>query len=358
MGLQRIAYFLNVFPKVSETFIASELAEVARRGVDLRIFSLRPPAGGLVHGIVARAGLDRRVDYDVPNFAASVAAFRPQIIHAHFAREATAAAREHAARLGVPYTFTAHGYDIYRKAPADWNARAAAAARVVTVSDANAEFIAREFGVAPGHIRVIPCGVDMERFSPGGIRDEPPVILCVARMVAVKNHALLLEACRLLADRGLDFRCVLLGDGELQDEVAARRAALGLEDRVDMPGAAEQDEVRDRLRRASVAVLSSHSEGMPVSLMEAAACGVPAVATAVGGVPELIADGETGFVVPPGDAAALADALARLIADPGRRARMGEAARARATARFSVARQVDRLMEVWSRAIATAGTPA
>ena len=101
-------------------------------------------------------------------------------------------------------------------------------------------------------------------------------------------------------------------------------------------------------QRATVGVLTSHSEGMPVSLMEAAACGVPAVAPAVGGIPELIADGVTGFVTPPGDPAAVADALARVLASPAVRTDMSRAARRRAEARFSSSAQVDALLDLWA----------
>jgi len=97
-----------------------------------------------------------------------------------------------------------------------------------------------------------------------------------------------------------------------------------------------------------VAVLTSRSEGMPVCLMEAAACGLPAVAPAVGGIPELVDDGMTGLVTPPGDEVALADALERLLRDGDLRARLGAAARRRAEERFSRARQVDRLIALWS----------
>ena len=354
MLLQRMAYVLNVFPKVSETFIANELAEVLRRGVDLRVLSLRRPSEDLRHGIIERAGLDRYVSYDEAGFRAELARFQPQIIHAHFAREATARARELAAELGVPYGFTAHRYDIYSRPPMDFQDRALSAGAVVTVSEANADYIAETFGLPRSRMDIIPCGIDTERFSPGGEKADPPYIVCVARLEPVKNHALLLQACALLRDQGVSYRCVLLGDGRARAQVEAEHARLGLNGNVRLEGAAEQDQVRNSLRRAALCVLSSNSEGMPVSLMEAAACGVPAVATAVGGVPELVQHEETGLVVPPGDSAALAAALEQLLRDPARRERYGTAARQRALARYSVTTQVDRLVEVWTRAIGEA----
>ena len=182
-----------------------------------------------------------------------------------------------------------------------------------------------------------------------------PSIVCVARHEPVKNLGSLLEACANLRDRGVHFRCVMIGDGATHIELSAIRARLNLESAVEMIGAAERATVLARLQRASVAVLSSHTEGMPVSLMEAGACGVPVVATRVGGIPELIEDGVTGILAECGDAAALADAIARLVEDPLLRKSMGQAARRRIVARFSLTAQVDSLLAMWSR-ILVSGT--
>jgi type III pantothenate kinase len=124
-----------------------------------------------------------------------------------------------------------------------------------------------------------------------------------------------------------------------------------LEDTVHFAGAQDHAQVLAWWQRAHVAVLTSENEGMPVSLMEAAACGVPAVASAVGGIPELVQHGVTGLLTPPGDAPALADALQELLEDRPRAAAMGRAARARVEQYFSLSRQVDALLNVWSEAI-------
>src|SRR5437867_744113 len=349
--MRRIAYVINVFPKLSETFIANEMAELRQRGVEVRILSLRQPSEQLRHEIVTEAGLGERVVYDPREFRAVLREFQPEVLHAHFATEPTAAARERAAELGVPFTFTAHGYDIYRKPPADFADRAAAAAAVVTVSDANARYIVKTFGVPAARLQVIPCGVDAERFSPHGERLEPPHVVCVARLRPVKNLGLLLEACAGLRARGVEFRCTVIGDGPCRDELEAMRARLGLARVVEFAGAAEQAEVLAWWQRATIAALTSTSEGMPVSLMEAAACGVPAVATAVGGIPELIEDGVTGFLIAPGDAGRLARALERLLHDPALVARLGVAARRRVEERFSLTGQVDRLLALWAELV-------
>ena len=361
MTVHRVAYVLNVFPKLSETFIAGELAELRRRGVELLALSLQRPKETLRHDIIDRARLEEITCCEPEKFTALLRDFRPQLLHAHFATEPTAAAREWATKLDLPFTFTAHGYDIRRKAPTDFAQRAAAARAVITVSNANARYIADTFGVPLARIRVIPCGVDVDQFRPaatGGqaatnpeAKAEPPLILCVARHVPVKNLGLLLDACALLSRGDATFRCMMVGDGPLRDQMEATRRRLGLDRCVELTGALEQSQVLAWWRRASVGVLTSENEGMPVCLMEAAACGVPAVATAVGGVPELVQDGVTGLLAPPGDARALASALARLIADPGLAARLGHAARRRAEQQFSLHRQVDRLLALWSRVL-------
>ena len=258
-------------------------------------------------------------------------------------------ASEVAAEIDTPFTFTAHGYDVYRRPPADFGARAAASAAVVTVSQANARHIETAHGVDRRRIKVVPCGVDTRRFSPNGRRADPPHIVCVARLVPVKNLGLLLEACRLLRARGREFRCVVVGDGRSRDDLVSLRDRLRLRRVVRLVGPAPQREVLAWWRRASAAVLTSDSEGMPVSLMEAAACSVPAVATAVGGVPEVVEDGVTGLLVPRGDDEAVASALERLLGDPPFAARLGAAARRRVEERLSLERQVERLLSVWNR---------
>jgi len=344
---RRVAYIVNVFPKLSETFIAGELAELRRQGVEVRVLSLRQPTEEIRHEMIDWACLAERTVYDPEEFSGVLRDFNPEVLHAHFATEPTAAARYWSGKLGVKFTFTAHGYDIYRRPPSDFSTRAAAASAVVTVSEANARHITKSFGVPANHIRVIPCGVNTERFRPSGKRTELPFIVCVARLNPVKNLGLLLEACALLQARRLKFRCVIIGDGPCRKELEIARAQLGLEQVVELIGAAEQSVVLAWWHRAAIGVLTSESEGMPLCLMEAAACGVPVVATAVGGVSELVQDGVTGLLTQAGDAEGLAEALSHLLCNSNLSARMGAAARHRTEVHFSLKRQVNRLLEMW-----------
>ena len=352
MTPRRIAYVVNVFPKLSETFIAGEIAELRRRGVEVIILSLRKPTEELRHDIITEAGLDKLTVYEESKFSKILSEFQPDLIHAHFATEPTATARAFAAQLKIPFTFTTHGYDIRRKAPVDFRERAEAAAALITVSQANARHMTQKFDVGAGKITVIPCGIDTETFRPEknnkGSADSVPLILCVARHAPVKNLAMLLRACAALRERDVKFRCALVGDGSCHGELKSLRAELNLEDCVEMPGATKQNEVVRWWQSADVGVLTSENEGMPVCLMEAAACGVPVVATDVGGIPELVQDKITGLLVPLNDVEKFSDALQRLIENVSLRKKMGVAARLRAEENFSVKRQVDSLLELWS----------
>ncbi len=351
MPLHRIAYIVKYFPLLTQTFVVGELCELRRRGIDVLILSLQRPSETLRHNIVERSGLDKLTVYDAETFPSRLREYQPQLLHAHFATDPTAAARTLAADLRIPFTFTAHGYDIYERPPADFAARAEAAAAIITVSEANKRQIVSNLAVSPEHISVIPNGVDTDFFCPTPKPEPPseqaPTIVCVARHMPVKNLALLIEACAILRDRAIDFRCVLIGDGPGRSRLEEEVRRFRLEHHIELKGEMVRDQVLQWWHRAAVAVLSSHSEGMPISLIEAAACAVPAVATAVGGVPELVENSVSGLLIPPRNTAALADALSSIVTGPALAKEMGQAARRRAVEKFSLSRQMDRLIALW-----------
>lgn len=351
MSLRRIAYIVKYFPLLTQTFVVGELCELRRRGIDVLILSLQTPSETLRHNIIERCGLDKLTVYDVETFVSRLKEFQPQLLHAHFATDPAAAARTLAAELRIPFTFTAHGYDIYERPPTDFAERAEAAAAIVTVSEANKRHIVSNLAVSPEHINVIPNGVNTDFFCPppgsDPTPDQAPTIVSVARHMPVKNLELLVEACAILRDRAIEFKCILIGDGpgrgQLEEEVRRQR----LEHHVELKGEMVRDEVLQWWRRAAVGVLSSHSEGMPISLIEAAACAVPAVATAVGGIPELVENGVSGLLVPSRDTTALADALSSIVTQPAVGQELGRAARRRVVEKFSLSRQLDRLIALW-----------
>jgi glycosyltransferase involved in cell wall biosynthesis len=352
MRLKRIAYIVNVFPKFSETFIANEIAELKRRGVEIAILSRRKPVESLRHNVVIDNGLEALTCYGESSFLPFLKKFRPQLIHAHFATQPTELARWLSTTLGIPFSLTAHCYDIYRRPAADFADRCRSASAVVTVSEANARYMIDTLGAPASNLSIIPCGVDTEWFKPKlPSHARAPLLVCASRMQAHKNLPVLLRACALLRDRGLWFRCAVLGDGDDRPDLEALRASLGLDDIVQFQGLTSQQDVRAWWREASVGLLTSLAEGMPVSLMEALSSAVPVVATAVGGVPEMIQQGINGFIVPINDPEAVADAVSRILANPKMAARMSNAARESALERFSLSHQVDSLQELWNQVL-------
>lgn len=157
-----------------------------------------------------------------------------------------------------------------------------------------------------------------------------PRILTVGRMARHKDHAMLMAALGLLARAGHQFTAEIIGDGALYEFVRDRARSEGISERVVFRGTLPHDAVLREYARADIFVLSSRSEGCPNVVLEAMAQGVPVVATAVGGVPELVEHEASGLLVPPRDPKAFADALGRLVADAELRAVMGNAARSRA----------------------------
>ena len=386
-----IAYVLKMFPRFSETFILNELLELERQGVALRIFSLREPDDGIRHrevdlvrapvtyirlGRVAAVGrahakvLGRSPLRYGKALAGAIwprrrSSFRHFLkagviadgvqqeglshIHAHFASTAASVAL-HVHRLtGVPYSFTAHAKDIYRH-DLDFDhlrTKLDEAQFAVTVSDYNRRHLTRLGG---DEVVRIYNGLDLRRFVPNGATpDDPPLVLAVGRLVEKKGFDVLIEACSLLRDAGVRFRCVIVGKGELKRDLQQLIAALGLAQHVELAGPLPREQLLELFPRASVLAApcvvggDGNRDGLPTVLTEALALQVPVVATPVTGIPELVEDGRTGLIVPERDAAALAAAIRRLVEEPETAQRLTAAGRARVEQDFDLRANVREL---------------
>lgn len=229
------------------------------------------------------------------------------------------------------------------------------ATHVVAVSAAVAES-AVALGVPRSRVTVIPNGVDVDRFATalpdpafrGG--NGVPLVGSVGCLAARKDYGTLLEALALLSRRGTAFRLVLVGDGKQRGELERRAAELGLAERVQFLG--ERPDVERLLPSMDVFVLSSREEGIPNALLEAMAAARPAVATAVGGTPEVLVDGRTGWLVPSRDPAALAAALGEALSDRAEARRRGLAAQAMARERLGIEAMVARHQRFYREAMA------
>jgi glycosyltransferase involved in cell wall biosynthesis len=228
------------------------------------------------------------------------------------------------------------------------------ATHVTAVSEAVADSVVA-LGVPRGRVTVIPNGVDVDRFEAApadrlalGAADGEPVIGSVGCLAARKDYGTLLEALARLAAEGRPFHAALVGDGPERAALEARASALGLGDRVTFLG--ERSDVERLLPGMDVFVLSSREEGIPNALLEAMAAGRAAVATAVGGTPEVLEDGATGWLVPARDPEALARALEQALERPDEAARRGAAARRAARERMSIEAMVRRHEAFYLRA--------
>ncbi len=377
-GAPRLLYVLDRFPTDTVTFITNEMRAFAAAGIDFEIVSLlgagpcpaaareflprvrtlRPIPPGLalrawlhyatrrpraLAGLLGTAFEDAGPAKALRNLAqlavgvvfAYTVRDRPGHIHAHFAFKAATAGLCAKRLNGNGFSFTAHGSATVQPARRhSLRSKIRGADFVVAVSEYNRGVLrALCAELPPEHILLSRTGIRLADFpyQPRPPRREGPArILCVASLYAVKNHEGLLAACALLAGRGVDFRLELIGKDEGRGrELAALAARLGIAEAVVWHGGVDHGEIARHLAAADLFVLASHSEGVPVSMMEAMAAGVPVVGPRVTGLPELVSEGESGLLADPARPEEFAAAMARLLGDPAAAAAMAARARAR-----------------------------
>ena len=283
-------------------------------------------------------------------------------VHAHFAGDAAEVGSLLAQLLGVPFSVTTHANDIFvPRVPQRVPRLLAAAAPAFTISHFNRAYLERVAGPAIGqHVRVLHLGVNADALPCWSPAAEVFTIVCTASgLVEKKGLTVLLDACALVQASGLRFRCQVCGADPAEQRLAELRslvAARGLAEVVSLLGALPWTEVQQLVARADVFVLPAirtaqgEMDGIPVSLMEAMGIGAPVISTQLSGIPELVEDGRSGLLVPPGDARALAGAIERVARDPASAQAMGARARQRVRDAFSLARSVDELLAAWDEA--------
>ncbi len=220
-------------------------------------------------------------------------------------------------------------------------------AHYIAIGEQMQTYLTTRGGIAPQQVTLIPNGVETSRFTPldeaaraaarwraWGLAPDVPVLGCVAGLRPEKNHTLLLDAFARLRTRLPTARLMLVGDGTERPALERQSAALGLGEAVQWLG--QRADVADLMPLFNLHVLASHTEVAPLVILEAGACGVPSVATRVGGVPDLIQHGETGWLTPPGDPDALAEALHHLLTEADTRRRLGATAQQTVRERYSL----------------------
>jgi len=383
----RIGYVLKVFPRVSETFVINEIRALERVGERVAVFSLHAPPTEVRHGILRemaspifcverdseptpreirkatallaehfgiaeeerRRFLPRRYVRLSVVLARLAQANRVGHLHAHFASRAAHVAALAAPLAGCSFSVTAHAKDIYHEEVdrdvLRW--KMTQAGFVVTVTDYNRRFLAELLGDGDTVRRVFRVynGIDLRRFA--AVPYDAATarrIVAVGRLVPKKGFDVLVDACALLRRDGVPFSCEIIGGGAGEAALRAQIEARGLSSFVSLGGSLTTEEVEERLGSAALVALpcvvgsDGNVDALPTVLLEAMGTARPVVSTRLSGIPEIVADGETGLLVPPNDAAQLASALRLLLEDPTRAAAMGNAGRARAEALFDLDR--------------------
>jgi colanic acid/amylovoran biosynthesis glycosyltransferase len=283
-------------------------------------------------------------------------------IHAHFATHTATCAGIAGMVSGIPFSFTAHAYDIYCTTPKlrndmlGWKVRHAI--QVFAVSEYAATFLRQSLPAADGdRIHTVYVGIPMHLFckEPPPPRDGGLRLLCVAHFYEKKGLDTLIDTCALLRDQGLPFHLRLYGDGPLRGALATQIARLGLGDHIILGGVIPQEEVARQMKACHLLVMPCRQDrhgdmdGIPTTFMEAMAVGRPVISCPISGIPELVHHGETGLLVPPDDPFALAAAVTRLASDNALCIRMGQQARALVERQHDQRLNVCRLLELITR---------
>lgn len=395
----KVAYVMSRFPHLPETFILREMIALEAAGQPVALYPLMVQRQSMVHpdavawvpravplpfvslGVIganvrqfvrqpgrylrALATVLRENWAERKMFVRAVALWPKAVyaatlmqqdhvvhVHAHYATHPAMLAWVVNALTGISYSLTVHAHDIFvHKAMLAEKLRSAAF--VVGISEFNRRYLADVVGPwVLGKIDVIHCGIEPARYAgkPAVPRDRFEIIT-TGSLQPYKGQRHLVDACALLRDRGIPFRCRVIGGGELEGDLRERIAAHGLEAQVVLLGPRTQDEVTELLKTAhcyaqpSVITDTGKMEGIPVSIMEAFASGLPVVASDLSGIPELVRPSETGYLVPPGDAGALADALAAVWADLDAANALAEAGRALVAQEFDLSHNVRELAD-------------
>lgn len=404
-----IAYLTMGFPVRSETAVVREMFVIDRERFPVHVFSVRPlafgegvyepkadtfrgRAVGFSAGFAARSvastarrllrrdpGLTRVLEATLRGagrhlpkalvvmvlangFADEAQARGVAYVHGNFASFQAYAAWTIHALTGIPYGFTMHAHDLFIHGFL-MREKAAEAAVVVSISEFNRRLVEERWGIAPEGVHIVRCGIDLDEFTPVERTRGPTLrLLSVGRLTAMKGFTFLLSALELLRDRPMELD--LVGSGEDEAALRSQIERQGLGERVRIHTHTPQDELKALYHRAdlyvqpSIRLADGLMEGVPATLMEAMAVGLPCVSTRLSGVPELVRDGETGLLVPPEDPRALADALRALDADPARCAAMGRRGRAVVEAEFDATLNARRLADLIGTALSrTPGVP-
>jgi colanic acid/amylovoran biosynthesis glycosyltransferase len=384
------AYLFERFPSFSQTFCVREVEAMHGRGIEFPVFSIHKPAGEPVQDCFVDIGPIYFLPEKFDSILATDTAFRRSArraleslralwgcedqkrriyealwlgpilreagirhVHVHFAGSAARTGFWLKRLFGIEYSVTAHANDIFRDDPRERLDQVfSAAAAVVTVSDFSLNYLREKFPSERGKFYRVFNGIETDRFPVSSFPNGRPLIVSVGRYIPKKGFCTLVDACSRLDSR--DFECQIVGNGPLEISLKEQAALLGIQDRVQITGPKPEGEIKGLLERSRMFVLAcartedGAMDNLPTVIMEAMAAGLPVISTDVAAVPEMVVEGETGFIVPEKDSAALAQKMAQLMDDPHLARMMGMKGRARCRELFSIDKTSASLFEILS----------
>lgn len=389
--MMRVLHFRQAFSVLTETFIHDTVVEMERQAVECDVLTLwQPETPGRPFHRVRIVPMPRRLDprrviqklaavwlgrdretFAWPMIRRGIARrldeMRPDVIHAHFGPDAALIAPAAAAR-GIPLVATFYGYDfsvqeVLERHTADYRRLFDQAAAIIGVSRHACDRLI-DLGADADRVELVRLGVNIDKLrdeASGGERPSGGAVRClhVGRLVPKKSPMELVEAFAeavRIADGRVELSLTIVGDGPLREETARRAAERGVSSQVELTGALPHAAALRLMAGATIQVQHSvtdargDQEGQPVSLAEAAGMGLPIVSTRHSGIPDVVLDGRTGFLIDEHDVAAMGERIARLALDPALRAEMGAAGRTHVARQFSLERETSRLIDILEQA--------
>jgi glycosyltransferase involved in cell wall biosynthesis len=281
-----------------------------------------------------------------------VRSFGPDMLHAHFGTRPADFCMLVKIITGIPFTFTTHGYDVHRAPAGNYRLKSILAQSQITISNFNKHIMINRFKVPESKVKVIRCGIDFKQAMPAPMYEKKNTIITIARLEHIKGIDILMRACKKLEENNVPFQCLIVGDGPERKDLESLAASLSLKDKIIFLGARPHDEVFALMRTAKLMVLPSRSESLSVALMEAMACGVPVIGPDIMGNPELITDGESGFLVKPDDIEGLFTKMRILLTADVLREKFRLSAYDKVVQDFNLSNEVDKLFKFWENSLA------
>lgn len=389
-----ILYFLQQFPKVSETFILNEISELENRGHNVAVFALGNPDEEILHEefedleaeiyypeypsysdldqllwtklakpsflktLKLNKGLKNRLTQaymtrEIVRFAKNLH-FEPEIIQTHFSNKSKLPAYSASKILNIPFTIEVHAYDIFSKDKKEFSQKFLKKPdKIITVSEYNKNYLQTEFDIKKP-IDVVPVSIDTEKFKPQGLEEQNKIV-SVARLVEKKGFKYGIKAFAQIANKYPDLEYNIIGKGDKKKELEKLVEEEGLEDRVNLLGHVTDERLKREIEESKAFLLpcviaeNGDRDAMPMVVKESMSLETPCVSTTVSALPEIIEDAKDGYLVEPKNADELAEKISELLDSEHKRSKFGENARKKVISQYDISSNAAKIESIFEK---------